>query len=401
MPEIQSFVTETFTFLSIGILVIGLRTFSRLKMFRVHRLWADDYLMLLVIVPYTVESVLAYQVATKYHGLANSGMTDEARATLSPDDVEYMLRVGGSKTQIAGWCMYTTVLWTIKASLCTFYLRLTFGLNTLRNAIYVGFGLILATYICLIAIFLGTCHPFHRMWQIYPDPGNVCQPGISRIYILSTVTLNIITDLYILLITIMMLRGTNIPIIKKIGVFVLFSGGLFVMAAGLLRCFIILKDPLNGPSQAALWAMRETFAAVVTSNLPIIWGWARQKLKPYLGSLLSSVDSNTKVHGTLVIADQAGKDSIVSSKCQHGNAYSQTNGRLKHETDVENMDGFSSDSISPSSNPDWLQIRPARLSTTKTFYAEVLEGVEVAVGPSTLSTPLEPIPPAKMKSSLV
>lgn len=33
--------------------------------------------------------------------------------------------VTGSKIQVAGWCMYVSVLWIIKAALCAFYVRLT------------------------------------------------------------------------------------------------------------------------------------------------------------------------------------------------------------------------------------------------------------------------------------
>lgn len=39
-----------------------------------------------------------------------------------PDERE---RVNGSMTQVAGWCTYTFLLWTIKAAMCAFYLRLT------------------------------------------------------------------------------------------------------------------------------------------------------------------------------------------------------------------------------------------------------------------------------------
>jgi hypothetical protein len=34
-------------------------------------------------------------------------------------------RVNGSKTQVAGWSTYTFLLWTVKAAMCAFYLRLT------------------------------------------------------------------------------------------------------------------------------------------------------------------------------------------------------------------------------------------------------------------------------------
>ena len=123
----DAFTVEAFTLLSIGIAVIFLRTFTRIRQVGIRDLEADDYLMLAAIVPYATETALAYTVGAFYGGLTNSGMSDAERAALSPDSEEYSWRVSGSKVQVAGWCMYVTVLWVIKGALCAFYLRLTVG----------------------------------------------------------------------------------------------------------------------------------------------------------------------------------------------------------------------------------------------------------------------------------
>lgn len=60
-----------------------------------------------------------------WHGLANNGMTDEERAALDPNGEEWALRVGGSKTQLVGWSLYTLLLWLLKLSMNIFYIRLT------------------------------------------------------------------------------------------------------------------------------------------------------------------------------------------------------------------------------------------------------------------------------------
>lgn len=75
-------------------------------------------------------------------------MTDEQRAALSPDSQEYktrcvnlddrkvegsikpgvlicLFRVTGSQIQLAGWSSYSVLLWSLKASLLVFYMRLT------------------------------------------------------------------------------------------------------------------------------------------------------------------------------------------------------------------------------------------------------------------------------------
>lgn len=48
------------------------------------------------------------------------------------------------------------------------------------------------------------------------------------------------------------------------------------MACGILRCALILLDPVNGAQQAGSWAVRETFVAVVIDNLPMIYPLCRQ-----------------------------------------------------------------------------------------------------------------------------
>ncbi|RSL42511.1 hypothetical protein CEP54_015456 [Fusarium duplospermum] len=194
------------------------------------------------------------------------------------------------------------------------------GLVQYRARINLGFVLIAITYIAIMAsIFLG-CRPFHRFWQIYPDPGNLCQPATSKLFIFLVLTLNIVTDIYLIAIPIPVLWRAKLPKFKKIVLIILFSGGVFVMVAGILRCVLILKvrpcfpivnyaalanrrvenqNPTTGPQQAASWAVRESFVAVVTSSAPMICGWIRQKLQPLYPSLLAS----TKHRGTGAYGD--------------------------------------------------------------------------------------------------
>lgn len=128
MAGIDPFVAEGFTYLGICFSLVMLRTWIRIRQVGLSKLYLDDYFMLLALVPYITETVLAYMVGASYGGLTNSNMTDEQRRLLSPESEEYRWRVSGSKVQIAGWIMYAGVLWCIKASLCAFYSRLTVSL---------------------------------------------------------------------------------------------------------------------------------------------------------------------------------------------------------------------------------------------------------------------------------
>lgn len=52
-------------------------------------------------------------------------MSDAQRAALSPSDPEFQMRVLGSKLQVAGWTIYSALIWTLKLSMLAFYIRLT------------------------------------------------------------------------------------------------------------------------------------------------------------------------------------------------------------------------------------------------------------------------------------
>ncbi|OQE84148.1 hypothetical protein PENNAL_c0027G12080 [Penicillium nalgiovense] len=272
----DGFNTEAFTLLGVAIVVIGLRTTARWVMVGPKRFQADDYLMLVACVVYGLETGAAYMVGAWFMGLANNAMTDEERKNLSPDSEEYRLRVGGSKVQVAGWSLYTLLLWLLKTCMAIFYSRLTAGLVNMRVRIHVAYVLIAITYIATVCSILFGCHPMEKNWQIHPNPGNYCQPAVSKIDIYVTVVLNVATDLYLISIPAPMLVKARLKWREKLELLILFSGGLFVMMAGILRCVLILTAGANGAQQAGSWACRETFVAVVIGNIPMIYPLVRR-----------------------------------------------------------------------------------------------------------------------------
>lgn len=120
-------------------------------------------------------------------------MTDSQRANLDPGSDEYMKRyittrcstrasteannrsVIGSKIQVAGWSTYVCLMTGLKLSMLFFLTRLMFGLGRpFQIRIFVGFSLVVATFIaCIISIF-ASCRPFNHYWAIYPNPGSKC-----------------------------------------------------------------------------------------------------------------------------------------------------------------------------------------------------------------------------------
>ncbi|OJJ56037.1 hypothetical protein ASPSYDRAFT_400176 [Aspergillus sydowii CBS 593.65] len=273
------FEVEAFTLLAIAIVAIAIRVAARWSTAGPSNFQLDDYLMPLAGVVYGLETGAAFCVGAWWQGLANNSMTDEQRAALDPSSQEYALRVGGSKTQVLGWSLYTTLLWLLKTCMAVFYSRLTAGLINMKIRVKVAYVLIGVTYIAVICSILFGCHPMKKNWQIYPNPGNYCQPAVSKIDVYVTVILNVATDMYLITIPTPILFKARLPLREKIELLILFSGGTFVMAAGILRCVLILTAGANGASQAGSWACRETFVAVIIGNAPMIYPYMRRAAK--------------------------------------------------------------------------------------------------------------------------
>ncbi|KAL4875606.1 hypothetical protein BJY04DRAFT_211151 [Aspergillus karnatakaensis] len=261
---------ESFALLALGLVFIVFRVYARWAQVGPTNFQLDDYLMPLAGVVFAVEVSLAYLVGAKYDGLTNSYMTDDERAAIDPSSREYYNRIMGSKIQVAGWSLYTMVLWLIKFSLAVFYSRLTTGLTHLPTRVRTGYIILGVTYLAVALTIVLSCQPMHRFWQVSPDPGNTCQPARSMVYVLVVMIPNVLTDIYLMSIPLPLLWAVRIGTRRKISLMALFSGAIFVIMAAIIRAVIILTAGPNGAIEGSKWACRESFVSIVVSNLPII-----------------------------------------------------------------------------------------------------------------------------------
>ncbi|KAL8721224.1 MAG: hypothetical protein Q9225_002036 [Loekoesia sp. 1 TL-2023] len=108
----------------------------------------------------------------------------------------------------------------------------------------------------------------------------------------------------------------------------MFSGGILVTVAGILRCVLILTAGANGPAQAGEWSIRESFIAVIVGNLPMLytlfqriqqhgpssWNKSTDKKSYQLGSYRSAASSKRakkakKFHHPLSMPNDTAMDS--------------------------------------------------------------------------------------------
>ncbi|KAM0428302.1 hypothetical protein ACHAPT_007203 [Fusarium lateritium] len=292
MVSLRAFNIEAFTLLGIALLVTALRSYVRISTVGFGNLWADDYLVLVAAIVYSIETGLAYSVGNIAKGMANNSMTDDQRAALQPDDTEYQLRILGSKIQLAGWSTYSFLLWILKGAMCTFYYRLTKDLEGYRTRILIGFAFIISSFVVVQLNLILSCRPFYRWWQIYPDPGVYCHPAISPGLVWTYLSFNVATDLYLIMIPMPMLWKAAMPWLQKFWLITLFSCGLFVTMAAILRVALLVSDPVNGAQLAGSWAVRETFVAVLVTNVPMLFPQFKKWALPLVNRVGSSLSAS-------------------------------------------------------------------------------------------------------------
>ncbi|KAJ3494078.1 hypothetical protein NLG97_g4311 [Lecanicillium saksenae] len=241
----KRFVVESWSLLSVAILITGWRTYFRISSIGIRKLDWDDYLVPLALVFYAGETALAFSVGNAAKGLANGGMTDVERAALSPNNPEHQLRIIGSRIQIAGWTSYGFVLWLLKTSMLCYYIRLTI------------------------------------IW--------------------TNLALNAATNLYLMSIPVPILWKSGLKISQKIASTLLFTSGIFVVVCSLLRGVLItVQDPINGPQTAGAWGIRESFLATITTNLPVLFPHIKLLFKSHLRPILFCTSPKSNHSVTLV-----------------------------------------------------------------------------------------------------
>ncbi|KAH7262593.1 hypothetical protein BKA59DRAFT_519488 [Fusarium tricinctum] len=317
MQNLNVFNIEAFSLLGIAVLVTVLRCYVRISTVGCRNLWADDYLVILAVGIYAIETGLAYSVGNIAYGLANNSITDERRASLQPGDREYQTRVLGSKIQLALWAAYSSLLWVLKAAMCTFYYRLTKDLQGYRTRVTIGFALIITSFVVVQMNLLLSCRPFNNWWQIYPDPGTHCHAAISPGLIWTCLSFNLITDLYLIMIPMPMLWKAAMPWPQKVGLITLFSCGLFVTMAAILRVVHLVANPINGAQLAASWAVRETFVAIMTTNIPMLFPTFKKWAVPIVERASTSFSPWSSPQGTLTDSRFSGAFSMDAWRRKH------------------------------------------------------------------------------------
>ncbi|KAL4816845.1 hypothetical protein BDW67DRAFT_175133 [Aspergillus spinulosporus] len=209
--------TELFAEWAVGLVIIAIRIYARWSLGKQNFYW-DDLCLGFVTVFWTFHTVFLY-LCTDIYG-SNIGLNAQTALEV-PDDKVENLRV-----------------------LIFLYSRLTMGLWHHRLLIGVGIGSVV-TFFASLFFHLFICLPVSRSWQVKPYAG----------------------DIAIMAVPMPLVLAARIALSQKIILCALFSSGIFVMIAAILRAYYSVTD-IDELSIALGWASREALVSAIIVCAP-------------------------------------------------------------------------------------------------------------------------------------
>ncbi|OBR12880.1 Kinesin-like protein [Colletotrichum higginsianum IMI 349063] len=262
VPEaLMPAVIEMWVEYAVGILVLFLRIFTRYSRVVGLKWQGDDYLAVAAVILFTFEVMMCQIIVEKG---SITGMTDEVALTLTPE--EYKSHEVGAKWLFAAWYIYVSMIWSLKGIMLFFFARVTKTLPEERLVKVVSVVTV-AGYLATLGVVTGHCRPMHKLWQVYPYPGDDCSQNTSKYYAL--VSTNVATDIMIMYIPIPLLWRLQTTLKKKLAFGLMFCAGFFIIICTLLRCIICLQTP-ERLDLGLNWSIRETVVAIICTNAPSI-----------------------------------------------------------------------------------------------------------------------------------
>ncbi|KAB2569801.1 hypothetical protein BFW01_g5788 [Lasiodiplodia theobromae] len=254
-------VIETWTLYSVGVLIILARIYSRWQMVGPSNFKPDDYMIFFTLAIYTGMTVAAEIVGE--HGDLGAIPTDQ-RLSLTQEQADSLIL--GTKWFMVGWYTYVSLIWSLKFNMLFLYQRVVNGL-WVAKFIKPTLVLVMTTWIAILLLVSFVCRPYERMWQVWPDPGSFCKAQGAALLI-PTLICNLITDLCIMLIPAPVIFRIRTTIWRRIGLYILFGAGVFVMVAAVLRVVFVLG--LKNGKTAAIWSCREDVVAIFVGQSTMI-----------------------------------------------------------------------------------------------------------------------------------
>ncbi|KAI4202070.1 MAG: hypothetical protein LQ350_002859 [Teloschistes chrysophthalmus] len=313
--------------LIIATVAVVLRLYAR--RISAAKLGPDDYWILIAL-------ILTYGLdITSFFAIrAGSG---RHMITLTLDQIESFIKTDQA-TQILFGCSITAT----KLSILFFYHRLFPSRTFFMVSIITGIATILWWIGLMLTAFLH-CRPLAYYWD-RTIPNGHCVDDLLIGYAITSV--NIVTDLIVLILPIPWLWGMNMAVPKRMAVVGLFVLGSFVCIAGIVRIPLLselsLSDITWTSTNVGVWVNVECNIGILSACLPI--------LRPLFSTKYASSPVS---HLTRLVRTITGSSRSNNSGSNSSNACSSSNDPEKGVASEPNSDSTAVTADPPSSTTKW------------------------------------------------
>ncbi|ETI21969.1 hypothetical protein G647_06039 [Cladophialophora carrionii CBS 160.54] len=252
-PRGDTVVTVNIALVAVAVVMVVARFWTRIVIN--NMLGLDDWCVLTAL-------LIAITMTGLFYGETKNGFG------LHRVDVDQEHFLQAWKYFLACQVLYKAAALFAKLSMLFLYLRI-FSSRNFRMAAYAVMFICVGTAIGTILPTIFACHPIEKAW-IPTVPGRcIWTPGIWY----ASSSINIATDVMIIVLPIAQIRSLKLPKAQKIGLAVLFSLGFFIIATCAVRIATLApaataKDSTYYQAQNNLWLGIEVNTSIICTCIP-------------------------------------------------------------------------------------------------------------------------------------
>ncbi|KAK7510238.1 uncharacterized protein IWZ02DRAFT_410187 [Phyllosticta citriasiana] len=296
----------------------------------------DDYIIIFATVLWWLGSACFAYAGATYH-FTNAGWSDAERLSMTPDGDLHELGYAakkGSIVMLVGWELVICFVWSLKLSVLFFYARLI-GKNTrMRRPLQVA-TLYWATCFAVTVLFHHlSCMPIERNWQVFPDPGDACQPAAALVNNYVFNILDGVMDLIVIAVALFFVRRAMLDLNRKHELLLsaIFSLSIIVVVLEAMLLYSLQKKQADASNPGNIWRTRRSYSAVILTNLPSLYPSIlnfTRFIRQVFRSLFSRSSNESEVSATpsQIDLDMLNGHAVV----RNSTAGSQSSGRTESE----------------------------------------------------------------------
>ncbi|KAK0948082.1 hypothetical protein LTR29_000606 [Friedmanniomyces endolithicus] len=267
-------------------------------------LFAEDYVMLLAMIPLFIRMGLIHMVLIYgTNNIRTSGYN------FSASDLER--HSTGARLVLVARIFYAMFIWLSKLTVSEFLKRITIRIwrpsyEWALQGIRIFLGL---TFAAVVVATLTECQPFNHYWQVVPDPGPQCRLGYAQL--ITMATCDMVTDILLIVFPIPIVLRSGQTWRRKAQLTSLFSLSIIMVAVTATRMPMVISHQGRQQYRTA-WASSEILASTAVSNAVILGSFLRdkgtKKNKFRSHSVSDSIERSSIRRPTLTALQRVGSD---------------------------------------------------------------------------------------------